>query len=119
MKKKAANGDGSIEWRKVVAWARIALPRTAGEPLQRKRLPIVGSDKMTLGQVRKAATKLAADVRGGRVIIEDRRPRKGAAPHVSTILTAGPPKTHHPASFPGCEGGDLNPDALSGASTSS
>src|SRR5258708_10449967 len=86
-KRKAANGDGSIEWRKGIAWVRIALPRAPGEPLQRKRLPIVASDKMSEGQVRKAAVKLAADVRAGRVII-DAKPRSGgAAPSVSPVLT--------------------------------
>jgi integrase len=85
-KKKAANGNGSIEWRKGIAWVRIALPRAPGDPLRRKRLPIVGSDKMTDGQGRKAAVKLAADVRAGRVII-DEKARAGALPSTSAVLT--------------------------------
>jgi hypothetical protein len=40
MSKKTENGGGSIEWRKGVAFVRIALPRAPGEPLQRKRLPV-------------------------------------------------------------------------------
>jgi hypothetical protein len=36
-----------------------------------------------------------------------------------SVEPAGPPAGDDPAFFPGCEGGDLNPDALSGASTSS
>src|SRR5260370_19760672 len=86
-KRKAANGDGSIEWRKGIAWVRIALPRARGELLQRKRLPIVGTDRMTEGQVRRAAVKLAADVRAGRVIIDAKPRSSGAAPSVSPILT--------------------------------
>ena len=84
--KKTANGAGSVEWRKGVAFVRIALPRGPGEPLQRKRLPIVGADKMTPSQVRREAAKLAADVRAGRIII-DEKPRRGAAPSVSAVMT--------------------------------
>jgi integrase len=83
-KKKAANSSGSIEWRKGIAWVRIALPRAPGEQLQRKRLPVVGSDKMTEGQARKAAVKLAADVRAGRVII-DEKPRADSLPSSAAL----------------------------------
>ncbi len=85
-KKKARNGEGSIDWVKGIAIVRIAMPREPGAKLRRARLPVVGSDKMTPSQVRKEAAKLAADVRAGRIVI-DAKPRRGAAPSVTTIMT--------------------------------
>src|SRR5579872_5635239 len=86
-RKKSPNGTGAVERRGALWFARIALPRAPGEPLRRKRLPIVGSEKMTEGQARRAGARLAADVRAGRVIIEDVPRRRGAPPSPSAVLT--------------------------------
>jgi integrase len=86
MPKKAKNGEGTISWRKGIAWVQVSMPRAPGEKAKRPRIPIAGSDKMTPAQLRREARKLAADVRAGRIVF-DPKPRKGAVPSPAVVTT--------------------------------
>ena len=76
-KKKASNGAGTVEPRGGLWWARIPIPGT--KPLKRKRIPIEDSERMTRAQARRAAARLAEDVRAGRIVFTTCPPRRASA----------------------------------------
>ncbi len=83
-RQKAKNGAGTVEPRRdasgvVVWWVRVALPRVRGQKLQRKRVPIPNSERMTETQARREGAKIAKDVKEGRIVF-DEKPRSGAKP---------------------------------------
>jgi hypothetical protein len=74
MSKKARNGAGSIERRGPLWWVQCSLPKAPGETkARRKRVPIPDSEKMTEGQAKRAGAKIAADVRAGKILFDDKR----------------------------------------------
>jgi integrase len=68
-RRKSANGAGSVERRGALWWLQVLRPLEPGETNRRRgRIPIEGSEKMTEAQARRAAVKLAADFRNGKIV---------------------------------------------------
>jgi hypothetical protein len=86
-KKKARNGAGTVERRGALWWVQVSLPKAAGQrKARRKRVPIADSEKMTEGQAKREGAKIAADVRDGKIIF-DEKPRKGVLPTATALTT--------------------------------
>jgi integrase len=90
--KKARNGSGSVDRRGPLWWVRVSLPLVSGVQVPRgkrppsKRVPIAGSEKMTRLQAKREGARIAADVRAGRIVF-DEKPRKGQLLSPTAITT--------------------------------
>ena len=91
--KKQSNGGGSVERRGLLWWVQVSLPRVTGAKLRRKRVPIADSEKLTRGQAVREGTKIAADVRAGRIVFDEKpsavRVPSGPASDWATVRTLG------------------------------
>jgi integrase len=87
MKKKSPNGAGTVERRSGLWWLQVLRPLEQGETKRRRgRMAIEGSEKMTETQARRAAVKLAADFRAGKIVFEARS-RPANVPSVAAVMT--------------------------------
>ena len=84
--KKTANGGGTVERRGKLWWVQVSLPVPVGSKAQRKRVPITGSENFTRSEAKRAGAKIAADVRAGRIVF-DEKPSKGGAAPTAPIMT--------------------------------
>ncbi len=86
-KRKAANGAGTVERRGLVYWVQCSLPRAPGETkAKRKRLPVPGSETMTEAQAKREGTKIARDVRAGKIVFDAKPGKRGAVP-ITAVMT--------------------------------
>ena len=89
-RKKASNGDGSCKrGADGVVRVQCSLPRKPGEKLQRKRVPIDGSEKMTDPQARREGARIARDVRDGKIIFDPKPGAKVATSATDTVRQVG------------------------------